>query len=138
MTGVEKMPLPNFIKFGVNLATVKSVKNFYGVPKCDFATIGVFTIYEVVYLPPKGSTFMFAADIFAFTARELHPAIQTKSLAKKGISCRKVVNQYISRINWNDAHLDYLPCSVRERRFIALCPILNMFMCVFTLPLNIY
>lgn len=37
MTGVEEMPLPNLIKFGVNLARVKSTENLYCAPKCDFA-----------------------------------------------------------------------------------------------------
>jgi hypothetical protein len=93
MTGVAEMPLPNLIKSGVNLATVKSVTKFYVVPMCDFATTGVFTIYEVIYLPRKGVAFTFEGDIFAFKACELYPAPQTKSPAKKGILCQEVVRE---------------------------------------------
>jgi hypothetical protein len=42
---MEGMSLPNFIKFEINLVAVNSVKNFYGVAKCDIATIGLLTTY---------------------------------------------------------------------------------------------
>lgn len=131
MADPEEMPLPNLIKFGLNLATVKSVE--ICVPKCDFASTGIFAIYEVIYLPRKGSTFMFEGDVLSFKACELYPAIASEERNFMPGS-RKRIN-LANQLEWRIFKLPPSPpFFVRERRFMAQCPILNTFMCFFYSP----